>query len=100
MDTKQVRREIAVVKPTARKPAFGARAQRGDLLDRQASTRRDRRQRLLAEAIARHGAAGLDALLAFLETELGEDLGIDRCLEQLIDADRAAVAALITGQRR
>jgi hypothetical protein len=34
--------------------------------------------------------------LASLEAELGEEIGIDRHLEQLIDADRAAVA-LITG---
>ena len=64
----------------------------------QASRKRDRRQRLLAEAIHRHGVPGLAALLDLIELEAGEALGIDRRLEALIDATQAAIA-LTRGRR-
>ena len=64
---------------------------------RQPSRARERRQRLLAEAVARHGVAVVAAFLTLLEAEFGEEIGINRRLEFLIDADPAALA-LITGR--
>jgi hypothetical protein len=65
-----------------------------DSVVRQASARRERRNRLLAEAVARHGVAALGLLFELLETELGIDLGVDARLEGLIEASPAAMDLL------
>jgi hypothetical protein len=62
-----------------------------DPLVRQASARHERRERLLAEAIRRHGVAGLTSLFMLLEVALGEEIGIDRRLEALVDASPSAI---------
>jgi hypothetical protein len=55
--------------------------------------KRDRRNRLLNRAIERHGIKAVGLLLESLEGECG-DIGIDRRLERLVDAEPAAVALL------
>jgi hypothetical protein len=67
---------------------------------RQAFARRERRERLLAEAMRRHGIAGLRAVFDLLEAHLGEEIGIDRQLERLIDAEPTALALLAAKDRR
>jgi len=60
---------------------------------------RDRRRRLIAEAIGRHGTPGISILLEMLETEFGDALAIDRRLEQLVNASPSAVA-IFAGSRQ
>jgi hypothetical protein len=47
----------------------------------------------------KHGVAGIAGMLSLLEVQLGEEIGIDRRLERLVDADPSALA-LIMGQPR
>jgi hypothetical protein len=54
---------------------------------------RDRRNRLLNDAIERHGIPAVGLLLEILEFECG-DLAIDRRLAALVDADEGALALL------
>jgi hypothetical protein len=54
------------------------------------SNRQRRRQRLIDEAVRKHGVLGIGALLRALENECG-DLGIDHRLECLVDADERAI---------
>jgi len=68
----------------------------------QASCKLDRRQRLLAEAIHRHGVPAVAFLLELIEADDG-DLRIDARLERLADLDESAfadAARLLAGRRR
>jgi hypothetical protein len=60
-----------------------------------AASERDCRRPLIAEAINRHGAVGVAALLQLLEADFGDDLRLDARLEHLIDADPRALARLV-----
>ena len=64
-----------------------------------AARQRDRRRRLIGEAIGRHGTPGISILLEMLETEFGDALAIDRRLEQLVNASPTAVA-IFAGSRQ
>jgi hypothetical protein len=56
-----------------------------------AARKRDRRNRLINAAVKRHGLGAVSLAFESLEDEYGE-LGIDRRLEHLVDADPRALA--------
>jgi hypothetical protein len=53
-----------------------------------------RLRHLIAKEIRAHDALGVALLFERLELEVGEDLAIDRRLEQLVDADPRATDLL------
>jgi hypothetical protein len=86
MDTKQVRRELAVVK----RPA--------------AQRRRQQRDDLLAQALKKDDAPAIGLLLDLIEVEAdGGALRINPRLQHIVDLDPTALAnavALVSGARR
>jgi len=69
-----------------------------------ASRKRDHRQRLLADALRRHGVPAVALLLELIEADIGDHhIGIDARLERLVDLDEAGfadAARLLDGSRR
>jgi hypothetical protein len=55
-----------------------------------AARKHDRRRRLIEAGLRRHGASGFALFVDRLELDFG-DLGLDRRLEDLVDADPRAI---------
>jgi hypothetical protein len=73
----------------AREQSFSSRAPL-NTAKREAALRRDRLLRLLNHAVELHGIQAVGLLLVSLEHDVG-DIGIDRRLAALADADPAAL---------